>query len=280
MKRQGLFSSDKSGTPQSPSPNELIAEIYSKGYVKDQEGQPTRTLMRSAIPHDQGMALYHWIRKKELTQTLEIGMAYGLSTLFICQAHADNAKGGHHVAIDPKQSALFHSIGLLNTQRANLDHFLEFFEAPSYDILPRLRQQEKHFDLIFIDGMHTFDFTLVDFFYADLLLKVGGYMILDDIWMPSVRKVLTYVLRNRKYQVVPTMLDHPPSLAKRAWQFARTETGRLHRVKMNVRQWLQNPFDVLSFYHLGYFGVRGGLKFWGLEKLADDNRPWDYHVAF
>jgi predicted O-methyltransferase YrrM len=152
------------------SPNELITEIYSTGYVRDIDGKQTNSLLKSAIPFDQGMALYNWIRHTEARHTLEVGMAYGLSTLFICQAHLDNGKHGHHVAIDPKQSTDFRSIGLLNIQRAKLMDILEFFEAPSYSILPQLLQREERFDLVFIDGMHTFDYTLVDFFYSDLLL--------------------------------------------------------------------------------------------------------------
>ena len=38
----------------------------------------------------------------------------------------------------------------------------------------------KPFDFIFIDGWHTFDYTLVDMFYADRLLRIGGYLLIDD----------------------------------------------------------------------------------------------------
>ena len=39
---------------------------------------------------------------------------------------------------------------------------------------------KKPFDFIFIDGWHTFDYTLVDMFYADRLLRIGGYLLIDD----------------------------------------------------------------------------------------------------
>ena len=83
-------------------------------------------------------------------------------------------------------------------------------------------QAKEQYDLIFIDGMHTFDYTLVDFFYADMLLPVGGLLILvcrvkvfriwgwydfllilqDDLQMPAVSKVKEYVSKNRAYSYI------------------------------------------------------------------------------
>jgi predicted O-methyltransferase YrrM len=266
-------------TDLSQAPNELIKEIYSKGYVRDKEGKQTSNLLKSSIPFDQGMALYQWIRQTEASRTLEIGMAYGLSTLFMCQAHLDNRKQGHHLAIDPKQSKNYRSIGLLNIQRANLDEQLEFFEAPSYCILPQLLQRNERFDLIFIDGMHTFDYTLVDFFYSDLLLKVGGYIIFDDIWMPSVRKILMYVLRNRSYRLEPKLLWNPQPGWRSAWNFF-TQSGRKQRLSLNAQQFIQNPVDFSTFFSLAYFGLRSGLKYYGVQKITEDDRQWHHHIAF
>jgi len=71
------------------------------------------------------------------------------------------------------------------------------------DALPRLCAEGERFDFVFIDGRHLFDCVLVDFFYVDRLLEVGGYVALDDLWMPAVRKVKSFILRNRSYELVP-----------------------------------------------------------------------------
>src|ERR1044071_5252017 len=256
------------------SPNRIIAEIYSTGAVRDKEGKLTKSLVQSTIPHIQGAALYEWIRRTGLTRTLEIGMGYGLSTLFMCQAHVDNGEEGRHIAIDPGQNTTFESIGLLNIQRAKLGDRLEFFQAPSYEVLPTLLKRGERFDLIFIDGMHTFDYTLVDFFFADLLLNTGGHIVFDDIWMPSVRKVVMYVLRNRRYRLEPQFLKNQSPAWRRAWSFA-THKGRKPLLKTNARQVIENPLDFLTFIYLGYFGLSGGLRFRGLQKTAEDDRQWD-----
>jgi hypothetical protein len=50
-----------------------------------------------------------------------------------------------------------------------------------------------HFDLVFIDGCHTFDNVLVDFFYAHRLLNVGGVVVFDDVSLNAVKHVVRYV---------------------------------------------------------------------------------------
>lgn len=103
------------------------------------------------------LALYKLLKEKNLNNTLEIGMAYGLSSLFICQAHHDKGEGFHN-SIDPFQKATWKSIGLLNIQRSNLDEVLTFHEAPSHEVMPQILQRGSRFDFIFIDT----DFLTLD----------------------------------------------------------------------------------------------------------------------
>ena len=79
---------------------------------------------------------------------------------------------------------------------------------------------EGTYDLVFIDGKHTFDFALVDFFYADLLVRVGGYVAFDDLWMPSILRAVNFVLRNRDYALHPVP-EGGASLRRRAGRFVR-----------------------------------------------------------
>ena len=61
-------------------------------------------------------------------------------------------------------------------------------------------------DLVFIDGWHTFDYTLVDAFYANELLRVGGYLVIDDAQHSGVAKCVRYIEPNYKsfYKRLPT----------------------------------------------------------------------------
>jgi predicted O-methyltransferase YrrM len=255
--------------------NKLITKIYETGHVKDSRGREVYAL-GSAVPSDQGMAIYSLVRQTKSQRTLEVGMAYGLSALFACEAHADNNMGGVHTAIDPKQSEVFESIGLLNIERAGLERNFRFFEACSFEIMPQLLEQSESFDFIFIDGMHVFDFTLVDFFFADLLLRPNGYIMFDDLWMPSVRKVVMYILRNRHYRLDPQWIWKPRSLQRRLWDFIRTGRGRKLKTKLMLKHQMRRPFD----FSAAYFALKGNLKYQVLQKMAKDDRPWDHHREF
>ena len=58
--------------------------------------------------------------------------------------------------------------------------FLFYNLNNSYIALPKLLEKYKYnyFDFIFIDGFHTFDYTLVDFFFSNLLLKINGIIVI------------------------------------------------------------------------------------------------------
>ena len=61
-------------------------------------------------------------------------------------------------------------------------------------------------DMVFIDGMHLFDYTLLDFFYADKMLNINGLIIIDDIRHAPVQKLIQYVKKNyyRCYRFIET----------------------------------------------------------------------------
>lgn len=237
--------------------NSLLKNTYNTRYVEDSEENFINPFPVS-IPYDTGMLLNEMIRKYNLERTLEVGMAYGLSTLFICQAHHDKGVGSH-TAIDPHQTSNFKSIGLLNIKRAGLGERLRFFEACSYEVLPQLLAKKEQFDFAFIDGAHQFDYVLVDFFYVDKLLQTGGYIAFDDLWFPSIRKVLYFVLKNRAYELVK--ID--------------TKASFLRRMGRITRRFLQNPLE-RDFNGIKLIPANICL----LRKISGDNRYSQFHHSF
>ena len=167
--------------------NPIIDSIYATGECVSPDGTG-HSVFPTAIKRAEGEALYRLTRDLDARQTLEVGMAWGLSSLFFCQAHQD---AGHalpaHTAVDPFQVQGFHSMALHNLAAAGLREGVTFVGESSHTALPRLVSEGKRYDLIFIDGCHLFDGALVDFFFSDQLLPVGGHLVFDDLWMPAVR---------------------------------------------------------------------------------------------
>ena len=116
--------------------NSILEHIYKTDQVEDAEGNLI-SAFPVATPYEVGIALNQLITQENLSNTLEVGMAYGLSTLFFCQAHRDKGTGSH-TAIEPWQNGEWKSIGLLNVKRAGMEELFNFFEAPSYQVLPQL----------------------------------------------------------------------------------------------------------------------------------------------
>jgi len=236
--------------------NRIIKQIYESRFVQDADGNNISPFP-TAISEESGAILYDFIRDRGLHNTIEVGMAYGLSTLYICEAH--NVCGcGHHVSIDPYQEKYYKSIGRLNIQRAGLEKYSTVYIAPSHSVLPKLISSDERFDLAFIDGSHLFDYALVDFFYIDMLLKQEGYVVLDDMWLPQIRKLASFILKNRAYKAVP--VTSRLGLGARWFRFKR----RL----------VQNPLQLDYSFKLSPYNI------YIMQKTGTDSRTPTFHKFF
>lgn len=137
------------------------------------------------------------MNEMKTTHTLEIGMAYGASTIAFCAMHSTlNLQESEHVAIDPFQLKAYDDCGVLSVQNANLDRYLKIYYEPSCYVLPQLIQQGKRYDLIYIDGSHLFEDAFLDAYFALRLLRSGGVVLLDDSSDPHVAKVISFLRSN------------------------------------------------------------------------------------
>lgn len=155
----------------------------------------------SAVKFSEGEYLHELVRTNGFRRTLETGLGLGLSAASIMTASQHR-----HVAIDPFQ-ANYGSCGLNNIERLGLSANLEFHADYSHSVLPRLLNQGRTFEFIFIDGDHKFDGQFVDFYYAASLIEQGGLVLLHDTWMRGTSYLISYVRGNREdFEYVPQPL--------------------------------------------------------------------------
>lgn len=205
----------------------LLGRIYGTGEVTSGT-EVRREIFPWALSAEAGAVLFNLVLGNRLDRTLEIGMAYGLSSLFLCQAHQDKGGGGH-VAVDPCQRAEFLSIGLTNVREAGLEPRLRFMDDPDYLALPALLREGKGYGLVFIDGLHMFDYTMLDFFYADRLLDAQGFLVFDDGLLPGVARAIEYVRSNRAYEPLDLGCERLTGFRKRAADARSLEDPNFHR---------------------------------------------------
>jgi predicted O-methyltransferase YrrM len=172
------------------------------------------------------------VRRENAWQTLEIGLGYGIATLFICDALLSIGSSGKHVAIDPYQvtgldhhRTRFAGVGLQLLEEAGVRDLVEFHEAESQIVLPKLLAEGRCFDLAFIDGSHRFESVFLDLVYCGRLLKAGGIAFADDVQVEGVRKAINFCVANLRWSIEGQGVEG----ADHSWMVLRTGPADVFR---------------------------------------------------
>src|SRR5271165_4081967 len=248
--------------------NPVLAELIATNSAVSESGNVHK--IHSHIPVDEGRFLAEIVASVKPSVSLEVGLAYGVSTLFIFEG-LKGVPEPRHIVMDPHQLVPhgahvgFEGIGLYNLRKAGYQRSIEFYAQPSYLALPALVDKGLKVDFAFIDGWHTFDFASVDFFYVDLLLRAGGVVVIDDADFPSVWKLCRYIVANRAYKVVQCL----PAADK---------------VTRHPLRWLKLNGPRRAARQLYGMTHSDGLvpysRCIAFRKESDDTRSWDFHHDF
>jgi predicted O-methyltransferase YrrM len=168
---------------------------------------------------------------RQPTRVLEIGLGWGFSASAIQRLGSVRT----HVIVELEQGSPRALQGERNVRStAAAQETLQFHWGDSSLVLPKLHSAGQQFDLILIDGGHRFDDVFVDFHFCRRMATARGVVLLDDMWMPSVRTVVSWIQTNLFAQW--TQLRTPPDLSMCAWEYLGTA---------DQRSWDQfTPFEV------------------------------------
>jgi predicted O-methyltransferase YrrM len=186
----------------------FIDEAYATRTVRGADGSQLPVLP-TGVPRASGEALRDLAVAERASRTIETGLALGMSALFLCQAVLTvDPDAGRHVAVDPHQRADWKGAGLTSLAAAGVDGRVEVIEEESELALPQLVREGREFDFAFVDGNHRFEGVLFDLVFMDRLVKPGGLIVADDMWMPSVRMAVAYVERNLDLALEPNAVPN------------------------------------------------------------------------
>lgn len=253
-----------SGSGSAPLHGDVLREMLRAGVAYTCEGELVH--LTGGIPEASAAVLQRLVYETRPSYCLEIGMGMGVSTLAILYALA---KLGHGrlTSIDPNERERGpqkpNGVGLEAVRRAGLSHLLEFVEQPSYVALPALLREGRRFDLIFIDGWHSFDYAFVDYFYSDLLLNEGGVLVFDDVGMPQVHHVCWFLETHKVYERLGPKRPHPLNPLSRL----RARLGRehpWHRAWGSIQAYrkLRGTIVHWAFYHSDFYPWFRLYKWW------------------
>jgi predicted O-methyltransferase YrrM len=168
-----------------------------------------------------GLFIKNIINTNNYSNCLEIGMGYGIISFYILS----NLKT-KLISIDPEQNIKYNNYGIKLLEKLNLSKFHTLYKKNNFTILPKILIKKKYnyFDFIFINGAQTFDNSLINFFYSDLLLKINGIIIIENALDYGISKFIKYIELNYTFY---KKIESPLRLAvfqkltedKREWNF-------------------------------------------------------------
>lgn len=175
-----------------------LLSMYATEPQLGEDGQLHALEGKTGLSPGAGIWIYELCRRVKPLATLEIRLAYGFSTIYFLAALVENDTA-RHTAIDPYQRCApgWCGIGLQQGRRFGGDKF-RFIEERSSAALIHLAEQSECFEIILVDVRHLFDLALVDFTLSAELCSMGGYIILDDMWLPSIQRVVSFIRTNRE----------------------------------------------------------------------------------
>lgn len=154
-----------------PQVRQVIQRLLGDGTVVARSDGTVHRLVPVAVGAAEGEALRGWVVREGATRTIEIGLGYGISALFICEGLLSRGHvAASHVAVDPYQATRFGDCGLQVLEEAGVAWLVEHHAAESQLALPRFLGEGRRFDLAFVDGNHRFDGIFLDLVYLGACL--------------------------------------------------------------------------------------------------------------
>ncbi len=213
----------------------------------------------------QCLYLQNIIKENKFESSIEIGFAFGTSTLAITEEIVKN--GGKHIVIDKYENTGWGGFGIDLIEETGNSGNVDFREEYCYDVLPVLLKEGRRFDFAYIDSTKQFDWLLVNFFYLDKLLDINGIIVFDDVNFPGIRKLLRYISQFPNYKVHSQFPVNKKEKKKRS-------LAKLLSVLPQPESLLR-PEILKTNYELGI-----NAPAIALQKIEDDKRNWDWHVNF
>jgi hypothetical protein len=143
--------------------------------------------------------------------------------------------GARHTVISPAEHELEEIRKYCSEKGISIDK-VNFIVGMSQHVLPNIELPEL--DLLLIDGLHGFPAPYIDWFYTAAKIKIGGFLVVDDVWLWSCQILSDFLQAQPEWKLVG---DFPP----RTTIFKKLAEGS------EYLEWTEQP----------YVARNGSLKF-------------------
>jgi hypothetical protein len=129
--------------------------------------------------YERGILVYYLIRQHNLSSMLEVGFGRGYSTFCAARAFHDAGIVGKVTTVEPNLDEKFLQ-ALRHVFPADWFKHVQFAKGTSQQVLPQLNEQ---FDLVYIDGDHSYEGTRFDWEHTKD--KWTRFCLFDDYHLPT-----------------------------------------------------------------------------------------------
>lgn len=152
-----------------------------------------------AISYEQGKFLSRAVARYKPGLLIELGFRYGISSLWIQSATHPPARHNivdpyHHIPYPPKKSMIDDFVK--KQKGVTLEEHMT-----SQEYLAKLLHDGEKADMVFIDASQWFDSVMTDMYFISRILRVGGMVIIRNIWSRPVRKALMFYIKNLSFSL-------------------------------------------------------------------------------
>ena len=246
----------------------MLEEILSSNQVKDEQGNVH--VLHSHTRRGQCEFLQKMVKEAKPLHSLEVGLAYGISTLAILDELKNSGNPYHHIVIDPFQDD-WQNVGLLNIERAGFSNHVTFERKFSDQVIPKLYYDNYRIQFAYIDSTKVLDIFMPAVYFINKILDIGGIMVLDDCGFPGIRILVRFLSQHPSYQIFNTYDRDNPSKKVQALR-------SLYQSGLKLIPFKSKALPLNNFSSDKQLGVNYSCI--AFRKIKDDDRQWDWHVNF
>src|SRR5688572_26413938 len=171
----------------------LLDRLYTDEKYAQTAGDP---LFPTSINREQGELLASWVEREAPRKILELGFGYGVAALWI---ELRRRLDSEHTIVDHLVMAKSTSpiLKLISGQKK-----LRFERKhSSQEFLALHLRKGPQYDFIFLDADLRFEAFLTDMYFITKVLNQGGVVVIRNMWNPSIRKGIMYLVKNLPYKI-------------------------------------------------------------------------------
>ena len=246
-----------------------VEEIFSTGLIET--GNSGKKIpLHSHTSREQGIFIQSMFDSVKPANTLEVGFAYGISTMFILEKHRENnAVEKAHIVIEP--DSYWGNAAIHNIEKEGLTKYLDIRKGYSDMVLTKLFHEDHRIQLAYIDTTKQFDVVFQDFYFIDKILDVGGLIILDDCAWPGVQRVARFIATLPHYEI-------KAAHNKATYSFKKKIASSVTKLLVRLVPFKSRFYPTINLKTDQELGLNYACI--AFKKIAPDKRNWDFDKTF